>query len=119
MSHDKTKTIRYRLYAAVTDQSTVKAAFEAPYSRINGRYALIYKRGKAPTGYKEITDKIEALLAESDRQWIQETNARIMAQFVSEHKEAQHMGIMDFAKRFEKELEAEREKMEDEEHGTD
>ena len=119
MSPKKTRVIKYRLYAAIADQSTVKTAMEAQYSRINGKYALVYKRGKAPAGFKEITGKIMELLTDTDRQWIQETNANIMMRFAAEHEEAQRKGIRKFAKRFEDELKAEREKMEDERNGTD
>ena len=119
MSPKKTKVIKYRLYAAKTDQSTVKTAFEAEWSRICGRYVLVYKRGKAPEGFKEIAGKAMEMLTDADRQWVQETNAGIMMRFAAEHEDAQRRGVRKFARRFEDELKAERKKMEDERNGTD
>lgn len=111
------KTVRYRLYAAKLGRETIREAIENPLSRISGGYALIYKQGKAPEGYREVIGEAVGLLTETDREWLKDANMAIMLKFAKEHTEARRKGIRDFAARFERELEAEREKMEETDHG--
>lgn len=112
MSQKKAAKENYRLYAAMLNEKTMRAALETPYARISGGYALIYKRGKAPDGYREMTGKALGLLTDAEKQWLEETNIAIMEQFVKKHEEAQKRGIRKFAARFEEELRAERERLE-------
>ena len=119
MSQTKMRIEKYRLYAALLNEKTMRIAIETPYARISKNYALIYKRGNAPEGYKEIPEKAMPLLTQEEKQWLQETNVAVMTAFAEKHQKAQKRGIRKFAARFEEELRAERKKMEDEHHAAE
>lgn len=104
------KTLRYRLYGALPCPATLAIAMETPYARIGNGYILLYKRGVAPEGFIELTKNIVEGLTADEKEWLREVNYAIMAEFIAKHEAAQKRGIIAFAKRFEKELQAETDK---------
>lgn len=113
------KTLKYRLYAAVAKPETLEIAMSTAYARVNGGYILVYKKGKAPVGYKEVTEPALHMLSEDDRKWLDDINVTIMEAFALEHAESEEKGIKKFAERFEEALKAQRRKMgEDENAGN-
>lgn len=110
MQKKHTKVVKYRLFAALCNEATMRIAMETPFSRVSNGYILLYKRGGAPEGYKELTDKMTELLTKEEKEWLQEVNLEIMQEFAAKHAEAQKKGIIDFGKRFERALRAQLEK---------
>lgn len=108
MSEKKhTKVQKYRLFAARCSAETMEIAMETPYARIANGYILLYKPGKCPEGYAELTDKADELLNDTEKAWLRETNLAILEAFAQKHQEAARKGMIAFGKRFEKELQAE------------
>ena len=103
----KTKVRKYRLFAAKCTQQTVEIAMNTPYARIANGYILLYKSGKAPEGYTEMTDKAEELLSDTEKAWLRETNLAIMEEFLKKNAQAARRGMIAFGKRFRENLEKE------------
>lgn len=111
MIHKKnTEVVKYRLFAALSNAETLKIALETAYARVANGYILLYKRGKAPKGYKELTEKMLELLTAEERAWLQSVNIAVMQEFVRKHEKEARRGMIAFGKRFEEELKAEAEK---------
>lgn len=107
MQNKQTKVIQYRLFAAAISPRAIQIAMETPFSRISNGYILLYKRGKAPEGYKELTPEIIEILTNDEKDWLQEANTAIMQDYFRSHQEEAHKGMIAFGERFEKELRAE------------
>lgn len=105
------KTEKYRLYVAPFTNETIKAALDEPYARASKTHVLIYKKGKGPDGYKEMKDEDAYLLPASDVKWLKEVNIVLMEKFLLEHREKSEKAEAKFIKEFERELQAEREKL--------
>lgn len=119
---NRMKTVRYRLYGAIPNGSTLIIAMETPYARIGNGYILLYKRGAAPEGFVELTKSLIEGLTADEKDWLREVNYAIMAEFITKHEAAQKRGIVEFAKRFEEELQAETSKameVSEDEHTSD
>ena len=102
---------RYRLYAAPFNKDTAEIALNEQYARATKTHVLIYKRGKCPTGYKEITDANAYMLPAADQKWLKEVNLLLMREFMQRNREAEEKAGMKFLEEFEKELQIEREKL--------
>lgn len=107
MQEKQTKVIQYRLFAAAFNPDTAQIAMETPFSRISNGYILLYKRGKAPKGYKELTPEILEILTSDEKNWLQEVNIAIMQDYLRTHQEEARKSMVAFGERFEKELKAE------------
>lgn len=105
------KTERFRLYAAAFNMETAEIALNEPYSKASKTHILVYKRGRCPKGYKEITDEIIYLLPVSDREWLSEVNQVIMQRFLLEHRAEEEAANKKFLAEFERELEIERQRL--------
>lgn len=112
------KTKSYKLYAAPVNPDTMSIAMNTPYARICGRYALVYKTGRCPAGYKLVVEPILSILSDDDRKWVDEVNTEILENFAIEHQESVRKGVMVFADRFESALKTQREEMEAEKNGN-
>lgn len=110
MQEKQTKVIQYRLFAAAFNPDTAQIAMETPFSRISNGYILLYKRGKAPKGYKELTPEILEILTKDELDWLRDVNIAVMQEFLQEHEEEARKGMIAFGQRFEEELKAEMEK---------
>lgn len=113
------KTEKYHLYVAPFNQESARAALEEAYSKASRTHVLIYKKGKKPEGYKEITDENLHLLPDADRKWLYETNIEVMRTFVAKHKKEAEKAQKNFLEEFERELEVERKKLKDQERDTE
>lgn len=107
----------YRLYAAVANPETIRIAMSAPYARICGGYALVYKTGRCPAGYRAMDESGISILPEDDKKWVEEVNWAILNQFAEEYKESVKKGVEVFADRFDAALKTQREEMEAEQNG--
>ena len=105
------KTEKYRLYIGMLNPANINTALNESYSRATRTHVLIYKRGKSPEGFKEMTDMDLFRLPASDRKWLQEINTEIMRDFVIRHAEEEKRAERKFLDQFAKELEKEREKL--------
>lgn len=105
------KTERYRLYIGTLTEENVTAALNEAYSRATRTHVLIYKKGRKPDGFKEVTDVDVFRLPVSDQKWLQEVNTEIMRLFLIQHAEEEKRAERKFLTEFEKELEKEREKL--------
>lgn len=105
------KTERYRLYIGTLTEENVTVALNEAYSRATRTHVLIYKKGKKPDGFKEVTDVDVFRLPVSDQKWLQEVNTEIMRLFLIRHAEEEKRAERKFLTEFEKELEKEREKL--------
>lgn len=103
------KTEKYRLFVAPFNSETAKIALDERYARATKTHVLIYKTGKKPEGYKEMTDADLHFLPQKDRKWLQEVNMVIMQKFLMENREKANEANAKFFEEFEKELEKERE----------
>lgn len=103
------KTEKYRLFVAPFNSETAKAALDEPYARATNTHVLIYKKGKRPEGYKEMTDADLHFLPQKDKKWLKEVNMIIMQRFLMENQEKANEANAKFFEEFEKELEKERE----------
>lgn len=107
----------YKLYAAVVNPDTIQTAMNSKYGRINGRYALVYKTGRCPNGYKRMTEPAISMLSDDDRKWIDEVNWEILNEFSIEYQDAVNKGVKGFAEKFDAALKTQREEMEAELNG--
>ena len=105
------KTEKYRLYIGTLTEANINIALNEAYSRATRTHVLIYKKGKAPDGFKEITDVDVFRLPASDQKWLQEVNVEIMRLFLKQHAEEERKAERKFLTEFEKELAKEREKL--------
>lgn len=105
------KTERYRLYIGTLTEENVTVALNEAYSRATRTHVLIYKKGRKPDGFKEVTDVDVFRLPVSDQKWLQEVNTEIMRLFLIQHAEEEKRAERKFLTEFEKELEKEREKL--------
>lgn len=112
------KVKAYKLYAAAVNPETIRIAMSAEHARICGRYALVYKTGRCPAGYKLVTEPTLSILSDDDRKWINEVNGAILEEFAIEHQESVRKGVMVFADRFDAALKTQREEMEEEKNGN-
>ena len=111
------KTKSYKLYAAAVNPDTLRVALNTQYARVCGRYALVYKTGRCPAGYKLVTEPTLSILSDDDRKWVNEINTEILENFAIEHQESVRKGVMVYADRFESALKTQREEMEAEKNG--
>lgn len=102
---------KYRLYVAPFNQETAKVALSEPYAKASKSHILLYKKGKKPDEYKEITDENINLLPAADRKWLQEINVKLIREFMLKHREEEERANKKFLEEFERELEAERKKL--------
>lgn len=105
------KTEKYRLYIGTLTEANINLALNEAYSRAMRTHVLIYKKGKAPDGFKEITDVDVFRLPVSDQKWLQEVNVEVMRLFLKQHAEEERKAERKFLTEFEKELAKEREKL--------
>ena len=102
------RTEKYRLYAAPFNTETATVALSESYSRATKTHVLIYKRGKCPDGFKEMTDDTIHLLPSADRKWLLEMNMALIQEFVQKDADRKESANKKFLEEFEKELEKER-----------
>lgn len=102
---------KYRLYVAPFNQETAKVALSEPYAKASKTHILLYKKGKKPDEYKEITDENINLLPAADRKWLQEINVRLIREFMREHREEEERANKKFLEEFERELQIEKQKL--------
>lgn len=102
---------KYRLYVAPFNQDTAKVALSEPYAKASKTHILLYKKGKKPDEYKEITDENINLLPAADRKWLQEINVRLIREFMREHREEEERANKKFLEEFERELQIEKQKL--------
>lgn len=105
------RTEKYRLYVAPFNQETAKVALSEPYAKASKTHILLYKKGKKPDEYKEITDENINLLPAADRKWLQEINVRLIQEFVLNHREEEERANKKFLEEFERELQIEKQKL--------
>lgn len=105
------KQEKWRLFVAPTRNDTMRAALDEAYSKASGTHILIYKKGKCPPGYKEMKDENLHLLPTADREWLNEVNLNVIAEFEKRHAAEQERANMKFLEQFEKELAIERGKL--------
>lgn len=105
------KAEKYRLYVAPFNQETAKVALSEPYAKASKTHILLYKKGKKPDEYKEITDENINLLPAADRKWLQEINVRLIREFMREHREEEERANKKFLEEFERELQIEKQKL--------
>lgn len=105
------KNIKYRLYAAAYSEKALRVALDQPYARVTGDYVLLYKRGAAPDGFKQMTGEEIGYLSQADLKWLQETNIGIMELFVKEHVQEAERAGKKYLEDLRGELEAERKKL--------
>ena len=101
----------WRLYVAPTRRDTMRTALNEAYAKASGTHVLIYKQGKKPNGFKEITDAEIELLPSADKEWLRETNLEVTKLFIAEHEAEVQRAGMKFLSEFERELAVEREKL--------
>ena len=103
---------RWHLYVAPFNSETAQAALNEKYSRVTVSHVMIYRTNpETPDGYKEMTSDELGLLPVDSLKWLQEVNNVIIQQFISEKMEEQERANKAFLAEFERELEAEREKL--------
>lgn len=102
---------KYRLYVAPFNQETAKVALSEPYAKASKTHILLYKKGKKPDEYKEITDENINLLPAADRKWLQEIDVRLIREFMREHREEEERANKKFLEEFERELQIEKQKL--------
>lgn len=112
------KTEKYHLYIAPFNQESVEVALSEAYSKASKTYVLVYKKGKKPEGYKEITDENVHLLPKADRKWLLEVNVEVMKAFVEKHKQEAERAQKNFLEEFERELDNERKKLQERERDS-
>lgn len=105
------RTEKYRLYVAPFNQETAKVALSEPYAKASKTHILLYKKGKKPDEYKEITDENINLLPAVDRKWLQEINVRLIREFMLNHREEEERANEKFLEEFERELQIEKQKL--------
>lgn len=105
------KAEKYRLYVAPFNQDTAKVALSEPYAKASKTHILLYKKGKKPDEYKEITDENINLLPAADRKWLQEINVRLIREFMRNHREEEERANKKFLEEFERELQIEKQKL--------
>lgn len=110
MQEKDTKVVEYKLYAAACTGKTMKTAMMTPFARISNGYILLYTKGDAPEGYKELTPAILEILTKDELDWLRDVNIAVMQEFLQEHEEEARKGMIAFGQRFEEELKAEMEK---------
>lgn len=102
---------KYRLYVAPFNQETAKVALSEPYAKASKTHILLYKKGKKPDEYKEITDENINLLPAADRKWLQEINVMLIREFMRNHREEEERANKKFLEEFERELQIEKQKL--------
>lgn len=107
------KMEKYRLFAATTRNDTMRTALDETYSKASGTHILIYKKGKCPAGFKEIKEPDIHLLPSADREWLREVNLVILKAFEKKYAEEEEKANKKFLNDFEKELESERRKLQE------
>ena len=105
------RTEKYRLYIGMLTPENITTALNEAYSRATKTHVLIYKQGKGPEGFKEITDADVFRLPNADLKWLKEVNMAVIQKFMLQHEEKQRKAEKKFLEEFEKELQKEREKL--------
>lgn len=106
-------TIAYKLYCARCCESTFLKSLEYQYARVSDGHILVYKTGRAPKGFVEVSKEALALLTEAERDWLKEANIHIMQEYVKAHQAEAQRSMMRFAEDLERELAAEAAKLEE------
>ncbi len=102
---------RYHLYLAPFNQGTAQIALNEKYARATPDYVMIYNKGEKPEGFKEMTEAELHLLPPDGLKWLREVNVVIIQVFYKERMEEMERANKKFMEDFEKELQAEREKL--------
>ena len=107
------KTETYRLWSAETSGETIRIAMENEWSSITDERVLVYKRGGKPgESFTMIPEKAVAKeLTEQESAWLRNTNIAVMRDFTERHMKENLHAQQAFLKRFDLELEKEREKL--------
>lgn len=80
---------KYRLWAAATDEDSIKAAETERFSRVGVAYVLIYARKKPESGkWAEITDENVNVLNAAEAQWLWDCNVTLIAEETAKNREA-------------------------------
>ena len=102
---------RYHLYLAPFNKDTAQIALNERYARATSDYVMIYNKGEKPEGFKEMTEEDLHLLPPDGLKWLNEVNVIIIQVFYNERMEERERANRKFMEEFEKELQAEREKL--------
>lgn len=111
-------TQQYHLYVAEMTTKNIQIALEESFVRATKTHILIYKEGECPGGYKEIGKENIYLLPDDDLKWLCDVNLELMKQFIADHEEERRKAEEKFVKDFETELEAEKQKLSEQERDT-
>lgn len=101
----------YYLYVGMLNPESIKVGLDESFSKVTKTHVLVYKKGKCPNGFKEISGVDYYRLPMSDRKWVQEANTAIMRLFLMEHKEEEERAGKKFLEDLERELQKEDEKL--------
>ena len=102
---------RYHLYLAPFNSETAQIALNEKYARATPDYVMLYNKGECPKGYKEMTDAELHLLPKDGLKWLNEINILVIQEFYKARMDEMERANRKFMEEFEKELQAEREKL--------
>lgn len=111
LNMDKSKKVKYRLFALRITEENVARAEQARFCRIASEYILIYASGRKPYGSVEVTQNELKRLTANDQIWLQDCNAALIVERTLEKQDeiaADLSGRMDA---LERELKAEKDKL--------
>lgn len=105
--------ISYKLFAMHTTQESLKAAEAERFYRVTPGYLLIYRKAgrKKLAGAKEITKENLHVLSDADRVWLNECSLAVLQDYAKAHQQEILKDSNTFLDSIERELRAEREKM--------
>lgn len=110
---ENNEKIKYELFIAHTDDTSLTAADNLRYTRVTPKYCLFYtqsaEKPHLPEKIAQVTDEDADLLPFEDKAWLQECNEAIVAEYIAAHEEQAAKDFQQFQREFERELAAERE----------
>lgn len=107
----------WRLYATKSDNTGLELAGRARFSRVCPGYTLIYTQDETLNGAAEVSGEKISLLTASDRKWLTDCGAALLADRLAEERKTGRDDLTGMLDALEQELERARRQV-NEGHGT-
>ena len=103
---------KYHLFVAPFTETTAAIAMSERYALATASHVMIYRTNpECPESFREMTEENLHLLPDESLKWLREMNITIIQDFRNRKMEEQERANKKFLEDFERELEAEKQKL--------